>query len=417
MFAAGILIVLGSSQGPRALADEPYRTPRAGEAVDRTVLGRKVELPARDRRTTVALDLGFVLTSPRLTGPRLTGTDILPLGAFFIFDRPHEDQFFEAVVAVVSNDAIYARSPKAWGPFELVGTFQSSTIPVAQAEIIDGIEVNATELLWGEVHGGFGVGYRSQVGPAVDNMLAVMLLVEPGFLYFDSGDETAPNFVVPSNTFELRARLRARFDLFERNLLEMLHSGVGFGAEVVFGYRTAWTNWGPDAANQAAPTRQWTIVRGYLQTATGLPFGVSERHRLLGSVHAGAGFGVDRFSAPRLGGGIESDQYRTVPRPLVPGAALSEFYPERYVVMLGEYRYELAFFSFIGLRGSASYLDRDRLGARPRESGWLLSLGTRLTTGFFFNSRLRVDYNYNFDVPRPGGSGGHELVLDISREF
>ena len=45
------------------------------------------------------------------------------------------------------------------------------------------------------------------------------------------------------------------------------------------------------------------------------------------------------------------------------------------------------------------------------------SLGAQLTTGFFFETRLQVDYNYNFDVIRNGNRGGNELVVHVSGSF
>ncbi len=47
----------------------------------------------------------------------------------------------------------------------------------------------------------------------------------------------------------------------------------------------------------------------------------------------------------------------------------------------------------------------------------LSSIGARITTGFLFNTRLQIDYNYNFGVIRQSEYGGHEVVAHFSGAF
>ncbi len=85
------------------------------------------------------------------------------------------------------------------------------------------------------------------------------------------------------------------------------------------------------------------------------------------------------------------------------------------VFHLGDYIYEYA----AGARASVAYLDRDRRlnGIIERQDDVLASIGTRITTGFIFRTRLQIDYNYNFGVIRQGDFGGHEILFHWSKDF
>ena len=111
-------------------------------------------------------------------------------------------------------------------------------------------------------------------------------------------------------------------------------------------------------------------------------------------------------------------------RPTLPGAAISEFTPDKhYVIALAEYRYELLFFTYLSAYGGVAWLDRERLGDLRFAGGirnqddYLYPVGARLTTAFLFRSQIQVEYNYNFDVIRDGHRGGGELVVHISKSF
>lgn len=393
---------------------EPHRTPRAGEAYTARILGREIRAPSRDLRKVFALDLGIVATIPN-TG----GIPVVPIGAAFVFWRPDEDHFVDAIVAGIENDVLAAWSPTGMGRFEIVTTLRSSTIPAARSEIIAGEQRKQIELVYGDVRVGAGLGYRRQVGVTVEDMMAFSVTVEPGYRYFKRGSDTAADFEMPPDTFEILVRARFRYDDFERNVLSLVHSGFGFGAEALYGHRGRVANWGIDGLQDGGNAQDFGLVRGYLQGARGIPWVDSERHRLEGAIHFGAGIDLDRFSAPRVGGGPSTDQFRAARRPVIPGAALGEFYPDRYVIMQGEYRYELTFFSYIGITGSVSHIsaNAESTSAEIGSPRWLSSIGGRWTTGFFFQTRMRINYSYNFNVIRDGSPGGQAILFDISREF
>jgi len=87
--------------------------------------------------------------------------------------------------------------------------------------------------------------------------------------------------------------------------------------------------------------------------------------------------------------------------------------------MVGEYRWEPVFFSYFSVRGSLGWLDRDRRrgGRIRREDDLFASVGARITSGFLFETRIQIDYNYSFSVVRRDGYGAHEVVIHISGEF
>jgi hypothetical protein len=405
-----------------------YHTPRAGEGFRARIFGRDVEVHPRDRRSTSAWSVGAATWYRWPEDER-----VLPFGSLYFWRRPDERQFFRGTVVGVYNDLVYAHSFAEENPFEAVFTFESETIPTDSAEYADGERLKQQELLKGFLRGGIGVGYRRQVEAgfgglrfreevppqAPDNQLAISATIEPEFWYFHKGKDTVSNFRVPGDTFALRGHLRLRYDALERNLLDLTHRGIAIGVDATQGWRERWRDWGIDQRERAGDGRYPRLLQGYGVVAGGIP-GVSEKHRLIGSVHAGVGGNLDRFSAPSMGGGPSGDEFLAISRPLVPGAGIGEFFPDHYAIGLFEYRYELFFFTYLSARGSVAWLDRDRLDADNeihRRDNTLTSVGTRLTTGFVFSTRLQLDYNYNFDVIRSHQRGANEWVLQVSRSF
>lgn len=401
---------------PLDVVGEEYRTPRAGEGFRAEVFGEEVTVQPRDRRSISAWDVGVSAVAPGVSE-----SEALPFGSLYFWRHPDDETFLRAVVVGAFNDIFIAKSTDSLGPLEGILIFNSFTVPIDQAESVDGFRIEEEELLWGEIRPGVGFGGRWQLAePAAnDNMFAISLLAEPGFLYFDGGADTAEDFVKPQDTFEGRGHLRVRLDAIERNLLDLAHSGFATGADLIYGFRANWDDWGPGGREDASDTRDYVSFAGYLWGAGGVPAVKSERHRLVGSIHGGTGDDLDRFSKFRLGGGPSGDEYEALSRPIIPGALIEEYKTSHYAVAAGEYRWEPIFFSYLGLRASVAYVDRDRFRGNEVKSrdDVIASIGTRLTTGFLFETRVQVDYNYNTDVLRQGDYGGHEIVAHISGSF
>lgn len=394
-----------------------YRTPRAGEQFQGEVFGKEITVPPHDRRSVSGWLLGI-----QVNRAISENAGILPLGAIYFWRHPDDEHFLRAQISGVYNDIFLSRSSSSLKPFEWVFTFNSVNLPLSHAELIDGTSVESEELLWGYVRPGFGVGYRRQVSPGhQDNMFAVDLTVEPGFLFFRKGSKTSDDFIVPRNTFELRGHLQVRCDEMERNLLTQAHKGFAAGADLIYGYRSNWKDWGTDGSQDADKGSDYLLSTGYFLAAGGVPGIDSDRHRLVGAIYGGVGHNLDRFSSPRLGGGYRpmGEEYGSTWQPVLPGTVISEFFPKHYALALGEYRWEPIFLTNVSFGGSVAWLDRLRKTDTgiSTKNDVLTSLGIRIVTGFFFMTRVQLAYNYNFSVIRDGHYGGHEIVMSVSRYF
>jgi hypothetical protein len=396
-------------------ATQPWRTPRSGEGIRGSVFGTPRELPARDRRSVTSWAAGAALA------PHVDDYDAVPYGWLYFWEHGDE-QLLRAVVTGVYNELLVANALNDRG-LERVLTVSTATPPWSSGEVIDG-EVNDQERVrWGWVRAGIGLGYRHAAGPEQDNMFASDVIVEPGVLYFDRADRTAPTFALPDSTFELRVRSQTRFDLLERNLLELPHAGFCCGSDIVWGLRADWDDWGLPGTevHSGGSGRDYFEASGYLFAIDDVPTVRDDRWRAWTCVQAGAGDTLDRFSAVRVGGGpdLRGVEWETTARPLLPGAATDEFFPRRYALASLGLRRELAFFAFVDLGGTVAWLDRDREqgGVRTREDDVLTAVQARLSSGFFGDTRLIVDYAYGFDVVRSDERGGSAIVVQLSGRF
>ena len=398
---------------PLERAGEEYETPRAGDGFWTRLFGKQVHVFPEDRRSVTAFDVGLTYTRG------VSDFELLPHGSLFFWRRPDEDHLLRAVVAAVYNEVLWARSWPGWGDFETVLGFQNLTPPFGQSELVDGDARDEEALIWGSARGVLGVGWRRQVAPyEVDNMLSFTLTWEPGYLYFAEDSDSDASFVEPRSTFTQGARLAVKWDALQRNLLELAHEGTAAGADLLYVHRDHWSDWGIGGREDGGEHRDSLLATAYALRAGGIP-GAGDRHRVIGTVHAGVGDGLDRFSAPRVGGGPSGSEFLALSRPLVRGAVPNEFSPEHYVVSSLEYRFEPVFFSYLSVLGGLSWLDRDRErdGDTEREDDVLSSIGVQLTTAFFWSTRLRLAYDYNCDLIRDGARGGHAVTMQIARGF
>jgi hypothetical protein len=383
----------------------------------------------RDRRSTTAWDLGVVTTNPPAEGASVT-----PFGAVYVWRR-YDDWFLRGDLALVYNNVWYAHSFTKTTPWEAVLGFENQTIPTPSTLWADGEEIRHERLRWGYVQGRAGIGWRRQIDPGFadihfldhvdpqlpDNQLWVSLTAEPEYLYFSQA-HTSGRFEVPDPTFQLDGHLQVRYDALRRNVLDLPHRGIAAGFDARYGWRSNWNDWGWDRSNEADRARTPWKASGYAMIANGFPGVPTDKWRMAHFLYAGWGGDLDRFSRYRLGGGPTGQEFLSISRPIIPGAAISEFTPKHYVVGSGEYTYELFFFTYLTARVAVGWLDRDRLvqwpewTVRPRNDV-LTAVGGRLTTGFLFSTRLLVDYNYNFDVVRNRDRGSNEVVVHISRSF
>jgi hypothetical protein len=417
--------------GNVARAEEPYHTPLAGAGFTTTVFGHKAVVPARDRTNLTAINLG-------LQGiPDYPGEKVAGFGALYMWRVLDDGKTrFRGIMDVVYDDLRYSTKPSFLGGAEMVLTFHNFTVPVAQSEYVEGVEID-DPLYWYEAQLGVGLGASTKIAPGHDdNFAEVALTYEPGFLVFRKAADHAPTFSVPGNVYEGRVHLRARADAMTRNVMELAHHGLSGGMDVVYGNRPGWDSWGGTPAfgtSGGASHRNWLTASAYAVAAGGVPFVQDQHHRLIARLHAGVGSHIDRFSGLRLSGGPVSDEVEDLARPVLQGSAFNEYFTDAYAITSLEYRYEVLFFFYLHFEGDVAWVDRYRFttsgtgpgqginGPASYEFDMIPSVTTALTTGFIWNSELEVFYTHSFGILRDMNGnptfGGDAVVVSWAREF
>lgn len=273
-----------------------YHTPLAGEPYRATLLGHDVDIPARDRDNVLAFTAGGSFFTPQV------GDEWgFPFAAFYVKHR-WDDSRIRAIVSLFVNEADLAVNS---GKFELLGHLDNDTVPFPMAEIVNGHEFKPSSIEWGTVSAWLGAGYRKPVPPyQSDNDFRLQLFAEGGYLYSKRTGDTGSTVQLPPDTPLYGFRLRARYDSFRRNIMELPHEGWAWGADLEYVRRVRWgdANYGGTEFLRK-DTQDYAKVAGYAMVATGIP-GLSERHRLLFSLYGGDAMynALDRFSAFRIGG-------------------------------------------------------------------------------------------------------------------
>lgn len=389
----------------------PYHTPLAGEPYTTTLLGRTISIPARDRENILSLTLGA-----NFYAPDVGGDTALPIAALYWRHR-WDTWWIRSIVGVFVNEIDAARS---FGRFQLLGHFENNTVPFADTEVKDGKEVKSSSVTWGTVAGWLGAGIRIPVAPhQSDNDLRLQLFYQGGYFYDKRTSDTGLNVVLPPDTFFQGLRFRVRYDGLRRNIMELPHDGWAAGSDLEYTYREKWSDstFGT-LLYKKDETREYLKLSGYLIGAAGIPW-LSERHRFVGYLHGGVSpvGRLDRFSAFRAGGGPFPNETDDLYRLPYPGALFNDFPVSDYVVGTLEYRYELLFFMYLHLRATFAwganrpdYANSEGINLKLTSAdGEAFSIG--LTTGFFYDSQLYLEYAYDNKFLRNGTSGSSCMLL------
>ncbi len=391
--------------------------PIAGQGLRTEFMGREITIPPIDRRSINAWEIGTTINFPAPSGRPAE-----PFGVIYLWRRPDREKLFHADIALVYNNLFFAKAFTRDSSFEWVTTFENYTLPwLEQAELIEGRDDKNSQVEWGYVRPGFGLGYRRQVSPFhEDNMLALDFILEPGFLYFGRHQKNS-GFVKPEDTFELRTRLQFRWDALTRNLLFLADKGFALGADWVGGYRPGWKDWGIGAEEEGR--KLYTLGTAYGLLASPLPF-LGERHRIIASINGGIGHHLDRFNrtvTQRLSGGVDplGQEYHSTGYPILPGAAYLEFFPDHYLIGYGEYRFAATFFSYLHFYGGGAYLNPQKIkrGKVQRDDTFMPFVGARISTGLPGRLQLVVDYAHNFGLKRRGTGYGNQITIWLSGMF
>ncbi|CAH2032669.1 hypothetical protein [Trichlorobacter ammonificans] len=390
-------------------ADDGYRTPLAGEPLATTVLGKRVEVGARDRSNVLALTVGTTLYAPSLGS-----TDILPITALY-WRKETEAYRSRLVFSLFYNE--WDGALKMANGLELLGHLENYTNPFPQEEILNGKAIEATSAVWGYGTAWLGLGYRLPVAPfQSDNDLRLQLFYTGTYLYNRRTPDTGPEVRLPPDTWENGMRLRVRYDGMRRNIMELPHRGFAAGADLEWAYRSPWSDSSYGSFHfSKGDTQQYLKISGYGAAALPVP-GLSERDRLIASVYGGFSpkAQLDRYSGFKIGGGPFPNESDDLWRTPYPGALFNQFTVADYVVGTLEYRRELQFFLYLHLRGTVAWINRDfqhaaNFFAFEQERGEALSVG--LTSGLPWDSTLYLEFSRDFGILRNGSSGSGLLLL------
>lgn len=391
--------------------DEAIQTPLAGEAYKTTLFGRTIDIPPRSRENVRSLTFGGNFYTPEVGG------DFgVPIAAFYYRHR-WDKWWTRDIIGLFVNEMDVARS---FGHFQLLGHFENNTVPFADTEIQNGKKIKPSSVIWGTVNGWLGAGIRIPVAPfQTENDLRVQLFYHAGYFYDMRTGDTGADVRLPPDTFIHGLRLRIRNDGLSRNIMELPHDGWAWGSDLELTRRDSWSDstFGSLVFTKDE-TRDYLKLSGYVIGAMGIP-GLSERNRFIWYLHGGVSpWGkLDRFSTFHAGGGPfpnESDDLYRLP---YPGALFNNFPVSDYVVSTLEYRRELLFFLYLHLRGTFAWggnrpdytIDRGlklRLTSTDAEA---FSVG--LTSGFFRDSQLHLEYSYDTKLLRNGTSGNSFMLL------
>ncbi len=409
-----------SEKKPHRVIDSiEYQPAMAGEAADTELFGLQIKLEEKDRTKISAFTIGYFLNDAL----EAEDSDYTAYAAFYLTRGWEENERrLRAILAGVINFVSFYDS--TWNSYgvEFIATWENYTLPISSVLEIDGEEVEGSDIYWGHLRGGLGLGWRSPLSPwEVDNYFSIHLLYEPGLLYFDDTKDTANNFVLPRTTYEDRFHLQIRFDMMRRNVMEMLHEGFAGGADAIVGRRHNWDDHDFNGSFTKDDTQDYEFFSGYLFWAGGIPF-LSQRHRLIIGFHGGisATDSLDRYSAPRLGGGPSGDETESLSSSPIPGARFDEFLVSRFALFSVEYRLEVLFFLYLHFKAVGgevrkAELIQDEVSITENEFVGSLSIG--LTSGFFWNSQLHFEYVNDQGVLGREDQDGHNFLVSWSKSF
>ncbi|HSR10863.1 MAG TPA: porin [Thermodesulfobacteriota bacterium] len=387
----------------------PYRTPLAGEPYETTLLGEKIDVPARDRGNISSVNLGLTVYSPNQGD-----TSVLPMGAYYLRGT-RDDGRLRMVVSGFVNEV--DASVKVAGMLEAVGRYENFIIPFGEYGIADNQTIKGSAVQWGTLSTFLGLGVRAPAAPyQYDNGWLVQLLGRVGYLYSDETRNTDPGVRLPPDTFLYGARLRGGYDGIRRNLMDLPHAGKAFGFDFDAVHRAHWGDYGNNIVNfTKGDTQDYYQFAAYAFSVMGIP-GFSEKNRFLASLHVGVTdtTSTDRYNAFRLTGGPFAAEALDLRRPNYPGALYGNTRVANYTLANFEYRRELLFFLYLHLRATFIWAQREvvkdvnQIGFKSHTGQ---NVSAAVTTGFFWGSQIFLQAAWDSGFLRDGVTGTTFTVM------
>ncbi len=383
----------------------------AGEGGETTFFGSKITIPSRDRSETRAFNFLISGTDPTLFSP-----DPLPVGALY-FNYWGKKYHYRTVLTGVANEFYFGRRWK--GFWEWVAKEENLNVPLAVGEYLNGKEVESSELYLGYIKLGTGIGINLPISPGqIENRFTLALLYQLSYHYYQKSSKTADTYKPHPDTFDHALLIRMRYDGFARNLLELRHKGIAFGADIQTAIRESTSFHGFQGQEKKLPS--YFKYQAYFLGAHPLTF-LSSHLVGLFSIYGGySPNALERNTAFVIGGSSSADETETITNPILWGAHLSEFNAKWYGLATLELRWEALFFLFFHFRltiGRLKFrsLKQDSFLFYKTKNTGAVSFG--ITSGFFFESVLVFDYAYNWEIQRRGHRGSHFFILRWSKSF
>ena len=333
------------------------------------------------------------------------GLPVDPLASLYLWRAPASGESrLRAQISVIVNEVRWDRRVSPGQGWQTVLALDSVTFPWEQPEVVEGREYRPGELKWYQARVGAGFGWHGPLGRGETfNGLDAALTLEGGALWFQRGSETAPAYVLPVDTFEGRLHLRVRADALSRNDVLIPTRGWSAGLDGNWGVRNRWEPWGDPATGLVTGGRGWVAASGFAYGVVQLP-GLSGGQVLVGSLHAGIGSGLDRFSSLRLGGGSNWGDHETLSHPILPAAAMDEIATSRYAMADLEYRVRVVSLLFLQARGTLAWADVpvQFAGGFEKKTPAFPAVTLGLTTGLPWDLALEASWSWNFGLETAG---------------
>jgi len=256
--------------------------------------------------------------------------------------------------------------------------------------------------------GGASLNIYQRLNPSKE--IPLSLVAKGGFRYsiFDATDQTAANFVVPTDNKIAFVRTGLRFAGKEPVLYPDLGLELSVWYERQCRFDSSSYGFANDRQVQASTDLYWAYAGlNYAWTNIG--------HQVSFAVTAGGSTGADRFSAWRLGSVLPlGSEYPLI----LPGYYYQELSAERFVHLYASYMFPLDPDHRWQFRIEGASAALDYLPGFAQPSVWQTGAGCGLSyTPKSQSYRVVLRYGYGFNAQRTNGEGSHSIGLLFQYDF
>lgn len=404
------------------LQAQPYRTARPGESVKASFFNQEFEVPAYNRSDRKSFTIGSVFGGPDLT------SFFSPM-VFFTYDKHSLNNKRQLYLKAGGIYNIFEFTDSSWNAHDLAYmlTWENNTPFYPQRFIVNGQGLKESEIYYGYLRLGLGLGLRELLSKNIDNDVRFGFYYEPGYHYFKTTENASEDYQLPPGTVEHRFHFKFNMDYLERNFFELRHFGWAMGGDLVIGSRNKWADHGYYDLDLEKETREYFYMTAYLTGAL-TPPELNEKHKFLPAFYFGySPHKLDRYSAICIGGGPALEDARSLSIPVIHGTMPQEFLCCKYFISTYEYRYEVFPYLYYHMRYTFAILQYLTLASHEPDGiddyrvqylyDDLHTFSTAVSSLFLWNSRLVFEIAYSPDIRRAYQYGGGTVLLHITKQF